>query len=147
MPDTQHIQTRSVHLYANMTERDIRVYVRDTSIHCRCRVPPNTIPSENDKEASLHACSPPQTSGKLQIDGVRILFKFARQNENERERGKDRQRKTRRKRDANLQFQNIPASPRAKKGVPRKEEERRDLNPFASSSSRRNCYFNSTFCH
>lgn len=50
--------------------------------------------------------------GKLQIDGVRILFKFARQ----RERGRAGEGEREIERDANLQFQNIPVKKRAPGG-------------------------------
>lgn len=84
-------------------------------INPRCRVPPNTIPSENDKEVCpcLHF-RPRPSPEKLQIDGMRILFKFAGQKREEREREM--------KRDVNLQFQNIPASLQAKKRASRKSQ-------------------------
>lgn len=78
----------SIHLSANEYDANIIVtfaFMREEYIDPRCRVPPNTMPSENDKEEAPHALPDPAArSGKLQIDGVRILFKFTRQRERTR---------------------------------------------------------------
>lgn len=57
---------RSIHPSTNTAKRDVCVYASDTSIE-RVVVLPNTIPSENDKEASpptplslLSVCTPPE---------------------------------------------------------------------------------------
>lgn len=112
--------------------------MREEYIDPRCRVPPNTMPSENDKEEVPHALpAPAARPGKLQIDGVRILFKFTRQREREREDESGREGERETECDANLQFQNIPV----KKGAPGGRRRRigglggrRDLNPLASFS-------------
>jgi len=78
------------------------------------------------------------SSEKLQIDGMRILFKFARQNERE-----DRKKDGMQRKFAISKYSSESTS--EKGGGTGKQGGWRDLKPLASSSSRRNCYFNSTF--
>lgn len=91
------------------------------------------MPLENDKEdASPHAL-PSRPPGKLQIDGVRILFKFARQREDEGGRGRKRD-GARGKFAISKYFSEKGRAWRKEGEGGEEEEDWRDLNPLASSS-------------
>lgn len=130
--------------------RDICVYARNTSIRVvafrQIRCHRKTI-KRSSRPLRIPSLEPRRPLGKLQIDGVRILFKFARQRGDESGRGRKEDR-TRRKFAISKYF--------SEKGNARWEEENwRDgaggLEGFKSPRvvllSWRNCYFNSTFCH
>lgn len=78
---TSSIRLRSIHLSANMTERDV-AFTRGTH---RSALSPNTIPSENDKEVPL-ACAPasPRSESCKSMGCVFYLNSRKRAKENER---------------------------------------------------------------
>lgn len=116
--------------------RNATLRLREGRIDPRCRQ--IRFHRKTIKRYPWPAPLPSSPPGKLRIDGVRILFKFPEKSEREGETGCD----------ANLQFQNIPASLRTQKGAPGVDRGgRKGFKSPRVLSSRRNCYFNSTFCH